>query len=225
MDKKHLCIQLQIKVRPKGLHKSLPPDPWPLTPRLSTLVESPLQIKLFLQNEPKFRKVKLNVNKVLTSDYEQLDTWSIRKNEPKRTQNEPKFKKVKMNVTPIITVDYENKSNWAICENEAKTNPIQTQFNPISAPKMLPRMKINTRPNTLAHYPGFRFFAADHGPNLSCFEDILFALGLIFSEKNQQLREIPDKAGAALCRFVYIKKILASLSGARDNNSRFSIEN
>ncbi len=42
-----------------------------------------------MQNEPKFRKVKLNVTKVLTKDYDQMDTWSIRKNEPKRTQNEP----------------------------------------------------------------------------------------------------------------------------------------
>jgi hypothetical protein len=31
--------------------------------------------KLFLQNKAKFRKVKLNVNKVLTRDYEQMDTW------------------------------------------------------------------------------------------------------------------------------------------------------
>ncbi len=43
-----------------------------------------------MQNEPKFRKVKLNVNKVLTRDYVQMDTWSIRKNEPKTNPNEPK---------------------------------------------------------------------------------------------------------------------------------------
>jgi hypothetical protein len=44
---------------------------------------------LFMQNEPNFQKVKLNVNKVLTKDYEQLDTWSIGKNEPKTNPNEP----------------------------------------------------------------------------------------------------------------------------------------
>jgi hypothetical protein len=38
--------------------------------------------KLFLQNKAKFRKVKLNVNKVLTKDYEQMDTWSIGKTKP-----------------------------------------------------------------------------------------------------------------------------------------------
>ena len=64
--------------------------------------------KLFLQNKAKFRKVKLNVNKVITMAYDQLDTWSIGKNEPKtnpkRTQNEP------------------------------KTNPIRTQFKPNTNP-------------------------------------------------------------------------------------------
>jgi hypothetical protein len=54
---------------------------------------------LFMQNEPNFRKVKLNVNKVLTKDYDQMDTWSIRKNEPKtnpkRTQTNPISKRPK----------------------------------------------------------------------------------------------------------------------------------
>jgi hypothetical protein len=45
--------------------------------------------KLFIQNEPKFRKVKFNITKVLTTDYDQLDTWSIRKNEPKTNPNDP----------------------------------------------------------------------------------------------------------------------------------------
>ncbi len=43
--------------------------------------------KLFMQNKANFRKVKFNVTKVLTTDYDQLDTWSIRKNEPKTNPN------------------------------------------------------------------------------------------------------------------------------------------
>jgi hypothetical protein len=35
-----------------------------------TDVMSALQIHIFMQNKAKFRKVKLNVNKVLTMDYE-----------------------------------------------------------------------------------------------------------------------------------------------------------
>jgi hypothetical protein len=105
-----------------------------------------------MQNEPKFQKVKLNVTKVLINDYDQLDTWSIRKNEPKtnpnepkRTQNKPKFKKAKMNVISYI---YENKSNWAICENEPNSNPNKPN---LEANIML-NLKINTRPYPLGSY-------------------------------------------------------------------------
>jgi hypothetical protein len=58
-----------------------------------TDVMSALQIKLFMQNEPKFRKVKFNVNKVLTRNYVQMDTWSIRKNEPKTNPKQTQIKK------------------------------------------------------------------------------------------------------------------------------------
>jgi hypothetical protein len=51
-----------------------------------TTVERSLQIRLFMQNEPKLRKSQMNVNKVLTMNYEKMDTWSSEKNEPKRTQ-------------------------------------------------------------------------------------------------------------------------------------------
>jgi hypothetical protein len=51
-----------------------------------TDVMSPLQIKLFMQNKANFRKVKLNVNKVLTKDYEQMDTWWSGKTKPIQSQ-------------------------------------------------------------------------------------------------------------------------------------------
>jgi hypothetical protein len=51
-----------------------------------TDVMSALQIKLFMQNKAKFRKVKLNVNKVLTTDYDKMDTWSSGK---KQSQTKP----------------------------------------------------------------------------------------------------------------------------------------
>ncbi len=77
-----------------------------------TDVMSALQIKLFLQNEPKSRKVKFNVNKVLTTDYDQMDTWSIGKNEPKTNPNEPK-------TNPILAQKTTQRT---------QTNPKQIQF-------------------------------------------------------------------------------------------------
>jgi hypothetical protein len=106
----------------------LTPDPWPLTPNvivhkylraekllyncreLSTSVESSLQINLFMQNKANFRKVKLNINKVLTRNYVQMDTWSIRKTKPIQSQSKP----IKANSKPI----------------KANKMPKQTQFKP-----------------------------------------------------------------------------------------------
>jgi hypothetical protein len=65
--------------------------------------------KLFLQNKANFKKVKLNVTKVLTKDYVQMDTWSIRKTKP--------IKANKSQLNPI----------------KANSNPIRTQTNPILA--------------------------------------------------------------------------------------------
>jgi hypothetical protein len=124
-----------------------------------------------------------------------------------------------------------------------KTNPKRTQpvvslsnlFKLADAPvagqfqrqKMLMSMKINPRPNPLGYYPDWRLFAADHGLNLSCFVGLPFAHSLIFSEKKQQLREIPDKAGAGLCRFIYIRKTLYFWQGLRiiSADFRLKIEN
>ena len=90
-----------------------------------------------MQNEPKFRKSQMNVNKVLTTDYEKMDTWLSRKNEPKTNPNEPKSKKAKMNVTNYITMDYRKNDAFAVRKNKPNSNPIQTQTNPISEkPKM-----------------------------------------------------------------------------------------
>ena len=76
---------------------------------ISSTKEQVRKNKLFLQNEPKSQKVKFNVNKVLTRDYDQLDTWSIRKKQSQTNPNKAKSKKTKMNVTTILTVGYENK--------------------------------------------------------------------------------------------------------------------
>jgi len=67
-----------------------------------TNVMSALQIQLFMQNEPKFQKVKLNVNKVLTKDYDQLDTWSIRKNKPKTNPIQTRYEPNSNPIYPVV---------------------------------------------------------------------------------------------------------------------------
>ncbi len=62
-----------------------------------------------MQNKAKFQKVKLNVNRVLTKDYEHMDTWSIGTKQSQTNPNKAKFKKAEMNVTSALTKAYENK--------------------------------------------------------------------------------------------------------------------
>jgi hypothetical protein len=53
--------------------------------------------KLFMQNKANFRKVKLNVNNVLTRDYDKMDTWSIGKTKPIKANSKPKQTQYKAN--------------------------------------------------------------------------------------------------------------------------------
>jgi len=93
---------------------------------------SALQIHLFLTNKAKFRKVKLNVNKVLIRDYEQLDTWSIGIKQSQTKPNKPKSNPIqsqyKPNTKPIQS-QYEPNSNPiypVVASGEAGTNPISS---------------------------------------------------------------------------------------------------
>jgi len=181
---------------------------------LSTTVESSLQIKLFMQNKPNFRKSQMNVCVFTQKAYENWTLGERGKNKanskPIQSQTKPIPEKAKINVNNSISKDYENKSHFWVKAKQTQFKPKQTQF---QGQKMLLCMTINPRRNPLGYYADWRFFAADQGPNLSCFAALLFAHGLIFSEKKQQIREIPDKAGAGLCRFVYIRKSLLFCQG------------
>jgi len=81
----------------------------------STTVESPLQIHLFLcKTKPIYWFPKMNVNNVLTRDYENKWLYRRRQNKPKTNQIKPNTKPIKPNTKPI----------------KANSKPIQTQFKP-----------------------------------------------------------------------------------------------
>ncbi len=87
-----------------------------------TDVMSALQIKLFMQNEPKFRKSQVSITALLTREYDQMDTWSIRKNEPKTNPNEPKTNPILANKTPIRT-QFKPKQTQFQSQNNAAKSP------------------------------------------------------------------------------------------------------
>ncbi len=88
-----------------------------------TNVKSALQIHLFMQNKPKFKKVKLNINKVIAKDYVQMDTWSIRKKQSQTNPNKAKTNPILADKTPIRTQFKPKQTQY-----EPNSNPIQTQF-------------------------------------------------------------------------------------------------
>ena len=114
----------------------------PRNPRLINDLRSTKEfvrkIHLFMQNKAKFRKVKINVNKVLTRDYVQLDTWSHGK---KQSQTKPN----KAKTNPIL----------------AKKTTIRTQFKPKRTQFQRQRMlcsKINNQRKPLCNYPVSNLF-------------------------------------------------------------------
>ena len=96
--------------------------------------------KLFMQNKANFRKVKFNVTKVLTKDYDQMDTWSIGTKQSQTNPNKAKLKKAKMNVTSAITKAYENNTPIRAPKKQSQIPKRQKPMQPL----LLQRIMKNT---------------------------------------------------------------------------------
>jgi hypothetical protein len=64
---------------------------------------SALQIHPFLTNKPNFRKSQVNVNKVLTADYEKWTLGQLGKTNPIQTQYKPNSKPIQTQLKPKQT--------------------------------------------------------------------------------------------------------------------------
>ncbi len=90
------------------------------------------QFESIMQNKPNLLNAQMNVNTVITEDYENERLRRAGKTNPIQTQNKantnpiPEMSKMKLNF--YSTKGYEDKPP----SHSAKTNPIQTQSNPIS---------------------------------------------------------------------------------------------
>jgi len=103
---------------------------------ISTTVEESLQISSFMQNKANFGKAQMNVNKVITEDYENKTLSRSGKNKANSKPNKANLQNAKMNVNKVLTKDYENKRLGRLRGNKANSNPIkpnQTQSNPIKS--------------------------------------------------------------------------------------------
>jgi hypothetical protein len=89
-----------------------------------------------MQNKPNLLNAQMNVNTVVTKDYEKTGLSDKGKTNPIQTQYKPKTNPIperpKMNVTSILTKDYENETAFALRRNK----PNQTQ--PVVSLPVLP---------------------------------------------------------------------------------------
>jgi hypothetical protein len=113
--KRTVFTRLQIKVRPKGLHSFafyILIFAFSLTSYgIISTKEQVRKNKLFLQNKAKSQKVKFDVTKVLTKDYDQMDTWSIRITKPIKA-NKSQLKPIKANLSCRQTQKGQIKRNF-----------------------------------------------------------------------------------------------------------------
>ena len=70
----------------------------------------------------------MNVNEVLTKDYENKTLSGSGKNKANTKPNKPNLRKPKMNVNKVLTKDYANKTLSGSGKNKANTNPIKANF-------------------------------------------------------------------------------------------------
>jgi len=151
-----------------------------ICPFSSTNVEDSLQINLFMQNKPNFRKSQMNVNFYSTKDYENKRNWTLGQNKPNSNPIKPNLKKAQMNANDFITKDYRKKDDFVVrinkpnlvrrrripkmnvnaflqkdYENEPPSGPKKTNPN---KPNLVRRRRIQKRPKSLAGKSGHTLY-------------------------------------------------------------------
>ena len=95
-----------------------------------------------MQNKPNLPDAPMNVNTILTKDYENKRLADAAKTKPIQTQYKAKTNPIpemsKMNITSILTKDYENETAFRPQKNKPNSNPIKPNQTQKSPPKLTP---------------------------------------------------------------------------------------
>ena len=81
-----------------------------------------------MQNKANLLDDQMNVNKVLTKDYENKTLGGCGKNKPNSKPNKANFRIAKMSINKVLTKDYENEPLFRRGKNKPNTNPIKPNF-------------------------------------------------------------------------------------------------
>jgi len=112
--------------------------------------ESSTNPPLFIQNKPNLQKAQINVNSVLTKDYENVHLHRRAKTNPIKPNTNPIYEMPKMNVSSFDTSKYVKLDTLAVGKNKPNSKPIKTPiFNP----------KLSIHPQNLPEiFPNSPFF-------------------------------------------------------------------
>jgi len=62
-----------------------------------------------MQNKANLLDAQMNVNSILTKDYERNDIFAVQKNKPNTNPNKPNLPEGKIDAKCVVTKDYEEK--------------------------------------------------------------------------------------------------------------------
>jgi hypothetical protein len=71
-----------------------------------------------MQNKPNFQKAKMNVNSLISMNYENISDWTLGQNKPNSNPIKANFKKAKMNVNLYVIEDYRKKDDFEVRINK-----------------------------------------------------------------------------------------------------------
>jgi hypothetical protein len=90
---------------------------------------------LFMQNKPNFRKSQMNVNLLITTDYENISDWTLGQNKPNSNPIKPCPERSRMGQLPKSQNECKLTYNKGLQKKRCFRSPNkQTQFKPNSNP-------------------------------------------------------------------------------------------
>jgi len=101
-----------------------------------------------MQNKPNFQDVQMNVNSILTKDYERNDIFSVPENKANSNPIKANLLDAQMNITSVLTKDYKNQGRLPAPGKQTQSNPISNPA-PLTLARLLKAKEIRMRIRTL----------------------------------------------------------------------------
>ena len=125
------------------------------------------KIKLFFAKQSQFRKSQMNVNNLLTMNYEQMDTWWSGKKQSQTNPNKANLLNARMNVTVSYTTNYESKPPIRAPKKQSQISKWQKTIQPFLPKRIMKETRFRVPKKQTQTNPIYRGVASgEAGSNL-----------------------------------------------------------